>query len=162
MVERTCTQARPSCTSYRKRKKKSSELLRALSAAKEGRVWTDGEMNAEDPAQIWLGAFGRVVWPMLSHCRFGLWRYYWQVACGTKWTSCQTRPEEKPPSEAWTVDSYLRLTRQGGYPASLNLPKWTFLFGFLKWDAATFLNKGSVLRQHLCFTLACAKSCSWV
>lgn len=56
----------------KKKKKKSSELLQALTAAKEGRVWTDGKMNAEDPAQIWLGAFGRVMWPMLSHCRFGL------------------------------------------------------------------------------------------
>lgn len=73
MVKRSRTQARPSCTSCpKKKKKKSSELLRALTAAKEGRVWTDGKMNAEDPAQIWLGAFGRVMWPMLSHCRFGL------------------------------------------------------------------------------------------
>lgn len=42
MVKRSRTQARPSCTSCpKKKKKKSSELLRALTAAKEGRVWKD-------------------------------------------------------------------------------------------------------------------------
>lgn len=125
MVKRTYTQATRSCISYRGGKKIQTQSCYGfwLLLKRVGYRWTDGKMKAEDPAQIWLGVFGPVVWPMLPHCHFGLRRCYWQVAGETKWTSCQTRPEEKPASEAQTVDSYLRLTRRGRFPCESEFTK---------------------------------------